>query len=104
MDDTVLPANNTMPAFPSWRSPDVTTTATEAADIQLQLTGDLTALFQALSAGGPSQELNPLGPSSVALQSFRPRRFVDSHNVVDECSRVGVFTHATPRDIFVALQ
>ena len=24
-----------MPAFPSWRSPDVTTTATEAADIQL---------------------------------------------------------------------
>ena len=38
MDHTVLPANNTMPAFPSWRSPDVTTTATEAADIQLQLT------------------------------------------------------------------
>jgi len=37
MDHTVLPANNTMPAFPSWRSPDVTTTATEAADIQLQL-------------------------------------------------------------------
>jgi len=31
MDHTVLPANNTMPAFPSWRSPDVTTTATEAA-------------------------------------------------------------------------
>jgi len=31
---TALPANNTMPAFPSWRSPDVTTTATEAADIQ----------------------------------------------------------------------
>jgi len=27
-----------MPAFPSWRSPDVTTTATEAEDIQLQLT------------------------------------------------------------------
>jgi len=27
MDHTVLPANNTMPAFPSWRSPDVTTTA-----------------------------------------------------------------------------
>jgi len=25
MDHTVLPANNTMPAFPSWRSPDVTT-------------------------------------------------------------------------------
>ena len=24
MDHTVLPANNTMPAFPSWRSPDVT--------------------------------------------------------------------------------
>jgi len=38
MDHTVLPANNTVPAFPSWRSPDVTTTATEAADIQLQLT------------------------------------------------------------------
>jgi len=37
MDHTVLPASNTMPAFPSWRSPDVTTTATEAADIQLQL-------------------------------------------------------------------
>jgi len=36
IDHTVLPANNTMPAFtyfPSWRSPDVTTTATEAADI-----------------------------------------------------------------------
>ena len=38
MDHTVLPANNTMPDFPSWRSPDVTTTATDAADIQLQLT------------------------------------------------------------------
>ena len=38
MDHTVLPANNTMPAFPSWHSPDVTTTATEAANIQLQLT------------------------------------------------------------------
>jgi len=38
MDHTVLPANNSMPAFPSWHSPDVTTTATEAADIQLQLT------------------------------------------------------------------
>jgi len=33
MDHTVLPANNTMPAFPSWRSPNVATTATEAADI-----------------------------------------------------------------------
>ena len=41
MDHTVLPANNTMPAFPSWRSPDVTTTASEAADIQLQLTTHL---------------------------------------------------------------
>jgi len=41
MDHTVLPANNTMPAFPSWRSPDVTTTATEAADIQLRLTTHL---------------------------------------------------------------
>jgi len=41
MDHTVLPANNTMPAFASWRSPDVTTTATEAADIQLQLTTHL---------------------------------------------------------------
>ena len=38
---TVLPANNTMPVFPSWRSPDVATTATEAADIQLQLTTHL---------------------------------------------------------------
>jgi len=38
MDHTVLSANNTMHAFPLWRSPDVTTTATEAADIQLQLT------------------------------------------------------------------
>jgi len=37
MDHTVLPANNTMPAFPSWRSPHVATTATEAADIQLHL-------------------------------------------------------------------
>jgi len=37
MDHTVLPANNTMHAFPSWRSSDVTTTATEAAVIQLQL-------------------------------------------------------------------
>ena len=37
MDHTVLPANNTMPALPSWRSPDVTTTATEAADIQLHV-------------------------------------------------------------------
>jgi len=41
MDHTVLPANNTVPAFPSWRLPDVTTTATEAADIQLQLTTHL---------------------------------------------------------------
>ena len=41
MDHTILPANNTMPAFPSWRSPDVATTATEAADIQLQLTTHL---------------------------------------------------------------
>ena len=41
MDHTVLPANNTMPAFPLWRSPDVTTTATEAADVQLQLTNHL---------------------------------------------------------------
>ena len=41
MDHTVLPANNTMTAFPSRRSPDVTTTATEAADIQLQLTTHL---------------------------------------------------------------
>jgi len=32
MDHTVLPANNTMPAYPSWRSPDVTTTETEAAE------------------------------------------------------------------------
>jgi len=43
MDHTVLPANNTMPAFSSWRSPDVTTTATEAADIQLQLTTHLSS-------------------------------------------------------------
>jgi len=41
IDHTVLPANNTMPALPSWRSPDVTTTAAEAADIQLQLTTHL---------------------------------------------------------------
>jgi len=41
MDHTVLPANNTMPAFPSYRSPDVTTAATEAPDIQLQLTTHL---------------------------------------------------------------
>jgi len=41
MDHTVLAASNTMPAFPSWRSPDVATTATEAADIQLQLTTHL---------------------------------------------------------------
>jgi len=41
MDHTVLPANNTMPAFPLWHSPDVTTTATEAAHIQLQLTTHL---------------------------------------------------------------
>ena len=41
MDHTVLPANNTMPAFPSWRSLNVATTATEAADIQLQLTTHL---------------------------------------------------------------
>jgi len=41
MDHTVLPANNTMPAFPSWRSPDGATTTTEAADIQLQLTTHL---------------------------------------------------------------
>jgi len=38
MDHTVLPANNTIPAFSSWRSPNVTTTATDAAAIQLQLT------------------------------------------------------------------
>jgi len=41
MDHTVLAVNNTMPAFPSWRSPDVATTATKAADIQLQLTTHL---------------------------------------------------------------
>jgi len=41
MDHTVLPANNIMPAFPLWHSPDVTTTSTEAADIQLQLTTHL---------------------------------------------------------------
>ena len=41
VDHTVLPANNTTPAFPSWRSPDVATTATEAAVIQLQLTTHL---------------------------------------------------------------
>jgi len=46
---TVLPAN-TMPAFPSWRSPDVTTTTTEAADIQLQLTTHLsTQKYERLS-------------------------------------------------------
>jgi len=44
MDHTVLPANNTIPAFPSWHSPDGTTTATEAADIQLQLTTHLSTL------------------------------------------------------------
>jgi len=44
MDHTVLPANNTMAAFPSWCSPDVITTATEAADIQLQLTTHLSTL------------------------------------------------------------
>jgi len=59
MDHTVLPANNTMPqSAQAWitqfylqitpclpflreHSPDVTTTATEAADIQLQLTAHL---------------------------------------------------------------
>jgi len=43
MDHTVLPANNTMPAFPvlRQRSPAGTITATEAADIQLQLTTHL---------------------------------------------------------------
>ena len=41
MDHNVLRANNTMPAFPSWPKPDVTTTATEAADSQLQLTNQL---------------------------------------------------------------
>jgi len=44
MDHTVLPADNTMPVFPSWRSPDVTITATEAADVQLQLTTHLSTL------------------------------------------------------------
>jgi len=44
MDHTVLPANNTVPAFPLWRSPDVTTTASDAADIQLQLTTHLSTL------------------------------------------------------------
>ena len=32
-----------MPAFPSWRSPDVTTTITEAADIQLQRTTEISS-------------------------------------------------------------
>jgi len=43
MDHTVLPANNTTPAFPFLRerSPDGTTTTTEAADMQLQLTTHL---------------------------------------------------------------
>jgi len=40
MDHTFLPANNTM-LFLRERSPDVTTTETEAADIQLQLTTHL---------------------------------------------------------------
>ena len=55
MDHTVLPANNTMPAFPSWRSPDVATTATEAADIQLQLTTSepFTELTYSPSCHGP---------------------------------------------------
>jgi len=39
-----------MPVFPSWRSPDVTTTTTEAADIQLQLTTHLsTQKYERLS-------------------------------------------------------
>ena len=33
-----------MPAIPLWRSPDVANTATEAADIQLQLTTHLSTL------------------------------------------------------------
>ena len=43
MDHTVLPANNVTPRLPFLRecSPDGTTTATEAADIQLQLTTHL---------------------------------------------------------------
>ena len=53
MDHTVLPANNTTPAFPSWRSPDVTTTATEAADIQLQLT---THLSTSINESGPCND------------------------------------------------
>jgi len=42
MDHTVLPVNNTICLpFLRERSPDVTTKATEAADIQLQLTTHL---------------------------------------------------------------
>ena len=40
-----------MPAFPSWRSPDVTTSATEAADIQLQLTTHLSTPKRVISKG-----------------------------------------------------
>ena len=58
VDHTVLPANNTTAAFPSWRSPDVATTATAAADIQLQLTTHLStpkgwkAEFRAWNSSG----------------------------------------------------
>jgi len=43
VDHTVLPANEITPRLPFLRarSPDVTTTATAAADIQLQLTTHL---------------------------------------------------------------
>ena len=37
MDHTVLPANNTMPALPSWHSPDVTTRCQQHQSTKVEL-------------------------------------------------------------------
>ena len=59
VDHTVLPANNTTPAFPSWRSPDVATTATavhgfrcydnmHVCKLTALLVGQMTAYFRGI--------------------------------------------------------
>jgi len=69
MDHTVLPANNTILAFLSWRSPDVTTTATEAADIQLQLTTHKPAV---------------LDLAQIAVQPIQVRRILIRRNAAGD--------------------
>ena len=81
MDHTVLPANNTMTAFPSWRSPDVTTTATEAADIH-------SGGFKAKGLVG-HRSRGPPGPGAPAAG---PRRWSEA-SLVDRPTSLTTFRH-----------